>query len=192
MAITKIPSSGTTDGTNMVLLSSQNITTAVSEVAFDNVMDSTYDIYKFEGYVETTHTSLVTFRSKVGYGSTPTYLTSANYGWNTTFRRTLPNNTHGGGTTGRGDDDSEFQIGTSDLRDAFAHFTLTLSNVNDANDGHHLAYWQYGHHDENENRIEGNNGQAMFNTDNALTSIKFYFNTGNINSGKISCYGVRT
>jgi len=63
---------------DMVKLGEVNVTSGVTEIAFENVCNSTYSMYKLYGsHIKTSQASY--FGTQVGYGSTPTYITGNDY-----------------------------------------------------------------------------------------------------------------
>jgi len=185
MAITTIPSSGTTDGTNLVLLNTTSISSATANVAFNNTLiTSTYDNYMLVASNVLPSNDSVNAELKfssdngsnfknVDTGRQFNRLDADNSGHefdNSSAHISLAPSL--GNDTGRG---GSFRVYFNNLNNTThnktGQFEITFRNVNESYN------WKGGYEVES--------------TD-AINFVRFQFNSGNIASGDFSFYGVRT
>lgn len=191
MAITTIPSSGTTDGTNMVLIKTQTISSSVSSVDFVNgssdvVFDSTYKTYQcvFEDvFLSATGNKL---RLRVSDDTGSTFESS---GYLSHVYRNFNGSSTGSAleTATTSVNLNQVNVGTS-LATGTMNGTVTFHNPSAAKDPQvsTLALGSDG------TFSVAAQGGGTYNTVGAIDAFQFFPTAGTINGGIFSLYGVRT
>jgi hypothetical protein len=177
---------------NYVFLTSQTVSSAVSYVNFNNVFSSTYDNY-FAFFEEVGHDNAGTgvMRCQLGTGSTPTYDTGSNYKYTYIYHQadSSANDTINGG--GVGGSLNYVQFGLTN-RSSTSNGHIFFTGMNSTTSWAKGINSTYFHHGQNANDFEHAYMSCVYNnTSSAATSIRFYFNAGDVSSGKFKFYGVK-
>ena len=186
--------SWTTMSSDMVKLGEVNVSSAVSEIAFENVCNSTYSMYKLYGsHIKTSSSSY--FGVQVGYGSTPTYITSNDYISMTGAHYTdFSTNDFTWCDVNNGsnrmhmyfDDDGSARTQNMSLEVMFTGFDPSLNSdptMIMQKNGSSSSWYQHS-----VGTGWCNNSTAR---SNQITSVKLQRHSGNINAGKFVFYGIK-
>ena len=198
MAITTIPSSGTTDGTNLVKISSQTASD-VASIEFTSGIDSTYNEYiiKLFGIAPSADSKNFEMNFSTDGGS--------NYNVTKTTNQFEAYHTENGATSNLRYDannrdlaqSTSFQRITGEMPQASGEEDSSASGTIRLYDAASTTLVKQFHTDINYT-AEGTSLYAwrLFtsgycNTTSAIDAVKFKFNSGNIRVGTITLYGVR-
>lgn len=194
MAITTIPSSGTTDGTNMVLLNTTTISSSVSNVNFDSTLiTSTYKSYKIIAvnlHVASDSNSLGVQLS----ADNGTTMQTSSYD-RISFNAAVDNasNSVSSRYSDAGDTKCEI-VGLANplgnAADEAGSFELDMYHLTDANFKKIFLFKSV--YTANNSKRSVNLGATGLNSSLAFNYVRVKVETGNIESGQISLYGVRT
>lgn len=156
---------------------------ASATVDFDNVLDGTYRTYMFaiSSAIPTTGTW---FRAGVGTGATPTYQTT-NYVANTWSVEGTSTSVTNAGTTAaiRINAASTSALGNFP---GVSGFVFVNDPASTAVGTRFTTQVESG----NNTSVASSRGGGVWNDNTAVTSVKFYFETGNITSGEFVLYGL--
>ena len=192
MAITTIPSSGTTDGTNLVLLSSVSASDN-TEITFDSsLITDTYKTYFLTMSEIYLGTDSVNFRMRVSEDNGSNYI-SANYYKTTIYRAS--GDTNDGQPASKTGSKAEIQIAGDALSTGNASRETIASNVwlyNLRTSSRSKLFTINSIYEYNSDAGAWNIGSYALDDDAIINNIKIYPSSGDINSGIFSLYGVRT
>lgn len=194
MAITTIPSSGTTDGTNLVKISSTSISSGSSSVEFTSGIDSTYKIhvFKFVNVHATSNDANFTFRASTDGGSTYGIATTSNFangysqesGTANVWTSESAHDSHA--NTG------DVQIGRALGADNDQSNNIEMWLYDWSGTTHTKKFNAFGIGDHQIDYSLSTFTAGYVNTTSAIDAIKFSPSAGNFDSGDIILYGVRT
>ena len=192
MALSKIPSAGTTDGTNLVLIKTITLSSVTKPIQFlnsdaDVTFDSTYQTYKFIGNVKYENDSRVTY-VRVSTDGTNLDTTSGHYKYD---RISTADGTVSGSNDGSS---SVWQIeagGSGNDTGEYTSFELTLFNSTTFNYPRMICN-VYNLRTNNNSSLVYRAGRYLINS--PLQGISFFPNSSNNydTGATISMYGVRS
>ena len=180
---------------DMVKLGEAEITSNVSSVAFENVCNSTYSMYKiFGSHIHCS--SSQPLRLQFGYGSTPTYLSGSDYVWMAGAHYT----NYGGGTNDftwcdNHSTDTSISLAFSDDNNKTQGLSIEmlLTGFDPSLSTDPQVQWQKGGSSTSwwHQAMGGgwlNNSTAR---SNQITSVKLLRASGTFNEGKFIMYGIK-
>ena len=177
-------------GGGLIFLNTQTVSSAVSYVNFDNQISSTYDDYViFYDKVGHDHSGIATMRAHFGTGSTPTYDTSSNYKYTYIYHQAASDGSDAISGAGVGGSLAYMQFGLSS-RASTHNGTIFLTGMNNTGSWQKGLRSDYFAHDQTENTFEHAYMSCVYNNSNPATSLRFYFSSGNVSSGRFSIYGI--
>ena len=191
-SISSITTPGSLAQGKMTLISSQTASGSAS-IEFTSGIDSTYPIYQFEfiNCHPATNQSAFDFQASTDGGSTyATTLTSTVF-----FAQQKEDNTGTKFEYNTGEDlaqSTSFQtlfFNTGSDADESGSGTLTIYNPSSTTFVKHFI--SRCHNNHYADRTGDIYVAGYFNTTNSIDAIKFQFNNGNIDSGKIKLYGIK-
>lgn len=181
MAITTIPSSGTTDGTNLVALGTTTVSSSVSQIDID--FDSSYKriLIAFEG-MEFTNDCNLYARAKIsGSINTGTNYTSGHV---KKYYNGFDTNTYGG-------PNQSYWYVTNNIGGVSGEawngqFTIDVGTT-EGNPLIHIA----NYYNSNAGNFDANFGCLAYEEDNIVEGIRVYPSTGSIESVKYTQWGIK-
>lgn len=194
MAITTIPSSGTTDGTNLVKLHSTTLSSAAATVSIDGFFTSDYDVYKIFVYNYENETDAKAAFWRVNVGGTAQ--SSGIYTSAGTYGRVNTSGTTGDGPIGNYNSYNQqyfswvsgHNVGTNFSKMTSEMIIFNPLQTHSFKDIHYkIAY------EGNSNVLYNENFTCKVQTTSALSGFTFLPDSGgNIETGTFTLYGVRT
>jgi hypothetical protein len=128
-------------------------------------------------------------RSQLGHGSTPTYDTGSNYKFTYIYHQAQSDGTDTINGAGVGGSTDYIQYGLTN-RSSTSNGTIFLTGMNNTGSWQKGIRSDYFHHGQYANDFEHAYMSSVHNNSNATTSIKFFYNSGNVSSGVFTLYGV--
>lgn len=173
----------------LVHIETQSVSSSVASINFETGIDGTYDVYELFISNVTVVTDDVQLWMRFGTGGGPTYDSGANYNWavgTATIGGTLGvgaaadnqiNLTHTAGTDGIGNAANES-----------GSFVVTIHNPAAAVYTETISDGSYDYANGKRSRVDG---AGVYKSVTAVTAIQILAETGNIDGGEFSLYGIR-
>ena len=171
------------------LLQTNTISSATAYTAFTTGIDSTYDHYQFTFINVQPATDATQWQFQMGSSYNTTMTTVAFYIQHfESGSRSGPELTSAGGRQGNG---TSYQMLNEDVaNDADASLSGELHLFSPSSTTYIKNFYTRIHDYDRQDTAQTRWVSGYFNVTTALTQIRFQFNSGNINAGKIKMYGI--